>query len=62
MKLDDLAIPILLIVVGAMRVVPQLVMGGSWGAESTGAAVFVALGVLMLLAEVLRPVHAAELP
>jgi len=62
MKLDDFAIPVLLIVVGAMRVVPQLVMGGAWGAESTVAAVFVALGVLMLLAEVLRPLHQAEIP
>jgi hypothetical protein len=62
MKLDDLAIPVLFILVGLLRVVPQLVIGGSWGAEATVAAVFVALGVLMLLAEVLRPAHGATLP
>jgi hypothetical protein len=62
MKLDDLAIPIMLIFVGALRVVPQLIVGGPWGAESTVAAVFMALGVVMFLAEVLRPAHEATLP
>lgn len=62
MKLDDLAIPILLIVVGALRVVPQLVVGGPWGAESTVAAVFLALGLLMVFVELFRQPHDAELP
>lgn len=54
MTLDDLAIPVMLIVVGALRIVPQLYVGGPWGGESTVAAIFIGLGVLSLLAEVLR--------
>ena len=49
MRLDDLVIALLLIVVGAVRVVPQLAVGGSWGAESTLAAVMLGLGVLLLI-------------
>lgn len=62
MKLDDFAIAIMLIVVGALRVVPQLVLGGPWGAESTVAAVFMVLGLLMVFVELVRPLHDAELP
>lgn len=54
MKLDDLAIPIMLIVVGALRVVPQLVYGGPWGAEVTVATAFMCLGLLALVWEFLR--------
>ena len=54
MKLDDVAIPIMLILIGALRVVPQFIVGGSWGGESTVAAVFVALGLILLLVEVLH--------
>ena len=54
MTLDDLAIPVMLIIVGALRLVPQLYGGGPWGAESSLAAIFFGFGVLGLLAEVLR--------
>ena len=63
MTLDDLAIPVMLVLVGSLRVVPQLVVGGARGAESTLAAVFMGLGLLTLLADVLRPlVGGARLP
>jgi len=62
MKIDDLAIPLLLVVVGALRVVPQLVYGGYWGAESTVAAICIGLGVLALAAELLRQAHGKSSP
>lgn len=62
MKTDDLAIPLALIAVGALRVIPQLLEGGRWSAEPSVAAVALALGVLALLAEVLRPGHGGARP
>jgi hypothetical protein len=62
MRLDDLAIPVMLIIVGAVRVVPQLIVGGRWGGQSTVAAVLLGLGVILLLAEVLRHGPKATVP
>lgn len=45
---EGIAIAILLIVVGAIRVVPQLIEGGTWGAEASLAAVLMGLGFLAL--------------
>lgn len=47
----------LLIVVGAIRVVPQLAAAGRWGAEPTIAAGCLALGVAVLVGELGRHRH-----
>lgn len=49
--LDIVAIPLLLVAVGAVRVVPQLIGGGTWGSESTVAATMVLLGAGALVGE-----------
>lgn len=48
---ESIVTAVLLIVIGAIRVVPQIVEGGTWGAESTLAAVVMGLGFLVLAGE-----------
>lgn len=49
--LELVAVPLLLVTVGAVRVVPQLVGGGVWGGEASLAAVMIGLGVAALVGE-----------
>jgi hypothetical protein len=54
MKFDELVIAVLLMVIGAIRVVPQIVNGGTWGPEPTLAAIILGFGVLVLAGACLR--------
>jgi hypothetical protein len=44
---EDRALAVLLIVLGAVRVVPAIATGETFGAEATVAAIMVVLGVVM---------------
>jgi|JI6StandDraft_1071083.scaffolds.fasta_scaffold294127_4 hypothetical protein len=48
---EGIATAILLIVIGAIPVVPRLLDGGTWGAEPSVGAVLMGLGTLALWIE-----------
>ncbi len=54
---EGIATALLLIVIGAIPVVPRLLHGGTWGAEPSIGAVIMGLGALALWIELAALVH-----